>query len=121
MWYDVPDATTDANPNLQPWEKAVLDALHDYGAYLEDDDGGGAYATGISAETESKEPMADFGQADPFAALAAQGWTAISIPNADGHGNARLRWIGANPWQPAGVDLPDHVHWLAPCSAQATC
>lgn len=121
MWYDVPDATTDANPNLQPWEKAVLDALHDYGAYLEDDDGGGAYATGILPETESKEPMVDFGQPDPFAALAAQGWTAISIPNADGHGNARQRWIGANPWQPAGVDLPDHIHWLAPCSAQGTC
>jgi hypothetical protein len=121
MWYDVPDATTNANPSLQPWEKAILNALHDYGAYLEDDVGGGAYATGIGASVDSEEPMMDFGTADPFAGLAAQGWTTISIPNADGHGNARLRWLGADPWRPSGVDLPNHIHWLAPCSAQGTC
>jgi hypothetical protein len=121
MWYDVPDATTNANPNLQPWEKAVLNALHDYGAFLEDNVSGGAYATGVTASVDSEEPMIDFGTADPFAALSAQGWTTITIPNADGHGNSRVRWVGADPWQPKGVDFPDHIHWLAPCSAQGSC
>ncbi len=121
MWYDVPDATTNANSNLQPWEKAILNALHDYGAYFEDIFNGGSYATGLYLATDSQEPMVDFGTPNPFAALAGQGWTPISIPNADGHGNSRIRWVGADPWLPSGVDFPNHIHWLAPCSAQAAC
>ena len=121
-WYDVPCADTEANSRLRPWEKAILCALHDYGAYMEDSGGGGAYFTGIGVDgTESTEAALDYGQPDPFAALAAQGWYAITIPNADKHGTARPRWVGADVWNPPGVDFPHHVHWLAPCSAQGSC
>jgi hypothetical protein len=121
-WYDVPCSETKANPHLRPWEIAVLCALHDYGAYVEDDGGGGAYFTGIGVNgTESTEPAFDFGQPDPFSVLASQGWYSIVIQNADKHGTARARWIGADPWNPPGVDFPHHIHWLARCSAQGTC
>jgi hypothetical protein len=121
-WYDVPCSVTEADGALRPWEKAILCALHDYGAYMEDSGGGGAYFTGIGVDgTESSEPELDYGLPDPFAALASQGWYAITIPNADGHGTARARWVGADVWNPPGVDFPKHIHWLAPCSAQGTC
>jgi hypothetical protein len=122
-WYDVPCSTTEANSNLHPWEKAILCALHDYGGYMEDSGSGGfAYFTGLGVNgTESIEPAFDCGQPDPFAALASQDWYTITIPNADKHGTARQRWVGADPWNPPGVDFPQHIHWLAPCSAQGSC
>jgi hypothetical protein len=121
-WYDVPCSMTEANPDLRPWEKAVLCALHDYGAYMEDSEGGGTFFTGLGVDaTESTEAAFDYGLPDPFAALASQGWYSITIPNADKHGTARLRWVGADVWQPKGVDLPHHIHWLAPCSARGSC
>jgi hypothetical protein len=121
-WYDVPCSATDENTNLRPWEKAILCALHDYGAYMEDSGGGGAYFTGVGVDgTESSEPAFDYGQPDPFAALASQGWYSITIPNADKRGTARARWVGADVWMPKGVDFPHHIHWLAPCSARGSC
>lgn len=116
LWYDVPDATTNANANLKPWEKAILNALHDFGGYLEDDVAGGAGVSGIGFLAESGEAAAAFGLTDPFSALTAQGWTAISIAGAQ-----QLRYIGADPWQPSGVNFAAHMHWLNPCSAHATC
>jgi len=116
LWYDVPDATTNTNANLKPWEKAILNALHDYGGYLEDDTSGGANASGIAFLAESGMASAMFGQTDPFAALAAQGWSGISIPGA-----LQTRWVGADPWQPSGVNLAAHLHWLDPCSAKGSC
>ena len=90
---------------------------------MEDSGSGGfAYFTGLGVNApESIEPAFDYGQPDPFAALASQGWYSITIPNADKHGTARQRWIGADPWNPPGVDFPQHIHWLAPCSAQGSC
>jgi hypothetical protein len=122
-WYDVPCETTQANSSLQPWEKAILCALHDYGAYMEDtNDRGRPYFVGIGVYgTESIEQAFDYGQPDPFAALASQGWTSLTIPDVDKHGTARQRWVGADVWNPPGVDFPRHIHWLAPCSAQGTC
>jgi hypothetical protein len=116
LWYDVPDATTNANTSLAGWEKAILNALHDYGGYLEDDISGGASVSGIGFLAESGEPAAAFGQTDPFAALVADGWSSITISGA-----LQLRYVGANPWQPSGVSFASHLHWLAPCSAQRSC
>jgi len=116
LWYDVPDATTNANPNLQPWEKAILNALHDYGGYLEDDVAGGSSASGIGFLAESGEAAAMFGLVNPFAALAAQGWNAISISGA-----LQARYVGADTWQPNGVNFAAHMHWLDACSAHRTC
>jgi hypothetical protein len=112
----VPDATTNADANLAAWEKAILNALHDYGGYVEDDLNGGANSSGIAFMTESAESSHDFGLPDPYAALAAFGWSGISVT-----GGLGLRYIGADPWQPSGVNWVDHFHYLAPCSAQGSC
>jgi hypothetical protein len=121
-WYDVPCATTQASSSLQPWEKAILCALNVYGGYMADNGGGGQYFTGTGAHLEDEEPWYDFdgaGYTSPFAPLAAQGWTSVRVQS---YGSAvGTRWIGADPWNPTGVNFPAHIHWLAPCSAQGTC
>ena len=123
-WYDVPCATTQANSALRPWEKAILCALNQYGGYMGDNGSGGSYFTGgVGPEMESEEPWYDYygpGYTSPFAALASQNWTSISIPSAY-PGFTGTRWIGADPWRPAGVDFASHIHWLDACSARGTC
>jgi hypothetical protein len=122
-WYDVPCSTTQASGSLKPWEKAILCALNIYGGYMGDNGGGGAYFTGTGAGVEDEEPWYDLdgpGYTSPFAPLAAQGWTSIVIPNVIGS-QSGTRWVGADPWNPSGVDFAAHIHWLAPCSAQGTC
>jgi hypothetical protein len=116
IWYDVDEATTNANPALKPWEKVILVALHRYGAYLMDNISGGAYQSGIAFLAESGEAARDLGLPDPFAGLAAQGWWSVSVGGA-----TENRYVGADPWRPAGVDFAAHMHWLAPCSAQGSC
>ena len=116
LWYDVPDATTAANTNLKPWEKAILNALHDYGGYLEDDVSGGASVSGIAFLAESGEAPWAFGQTDPFSSLVSQGWSTIPVGGA-----LDMRYLGASPWQPGNVNFAAHLHWLDPCSAHATC
>jgi hypothetical protein len=115
LWYDVPVAITNANTSLRPWEKAILNALHDYGGYLEDDFAGGAAVSGIGFLADSGAAAWAFGQPDPFAAMVSQGWSGISV------GAYSLRYIGGDPWRPAGVDFAAHMHWLNPCSARGTC
>jgi hypothetical protein len=123
-WYDVPCAKTQADATLHPWEKAVLCALNVYGGYFGDNSGGGAhFVGGVTPQLESEEPWYDFngvGYVSPFAALGAQGWYSIRIPQATGS-VAGKRWIGADPWNPAGVDFAAHIHWLAACSAHGAC
>lgn len=124
-WYDVPCATTQANGALRPWEKAVLCALNTYGAYLGDDYAGGATFTGgLFPQVESEEPWYDFNggalYVSPFAALAAQGWSAITIPNAMG-ALPGTRWFGADPWALTSLNLAQHIHWLDACVTQKTC
>lgn len=112
LWYDVPDATTNAGP-LAPWEKAILNALHDYGGYLEDDAGGGSQISGIGFLAESGEDSYAFGTSDPFAVL---GWSPITLSGA-----LQQRFEGADPWHPSGVNFAAHMHWLNVCSAQQSC
>jgi hypothetical protein len=116
LWYDVVDATTNANPNLKPWEKAILNALHDFGGYLGDNMSGGSVVSGIGFLAESGEAPWVFGQVDPFAALTSQSWTPASVGGA-----LTARFIGADTWQPNGVNFAQHLHWLDPCSAQGSC
>jgi hypothetical protein len=116
LWYDVADTTTNANAALQPWEKAILNALHDYGGYLEDDVGGGASPSGIAFLAASGEAPWVYGHPDPFAMLASQGWYAVTVS-----GSFTPRYVGADPWQPAGVNFAAHFHWLDPCAARGSC
>ncbi len=116
LWYDVSDASTNANAALKPWEKAILNALHDFGGYLEDDVSGGASVSGIGFLAESGAAAWAFGQSDPFATLTSQNWSGVAVSGA-----LTLRYIGADPWQPGGVNFAAHLHWLDPCSARATC
>ena len=116
LWYDVPDATTNADSTLQAWERAILNALHDYGGYLQDDIGGAAAVSGIALLAESGEAPLVFGLPDPFAALTAQGWVSTSVAGA-----LTLRFIGADPWHPSSVNFAQHMHWLDVCSARGTC
>ncbi len=116
LWYDVPDATTSANGKLNGWEKAILNALHDYGGYVEDFSGGGSSVSGIAFLAESDEPAYAFGEPSSFAPLVAEGWSTIKVGGA-----YSLRYMGANPWTPSGVNFAAHMHWLSPCSAQQTC
>ena len=117
LWYDVPDATTNANTALSAvGEGAILNALHDYGGYLEDDNGGASHVTGIGFLAESGESSYAFGMSDPFAALTSQGWSSINVPGA-----FQARYSGVDPWTPSGVNFAAHFHWLSACSAQQTC
>jgi hypothetical protein len=138
-WYDVPCATTQADANLRPWEKAILCALNVYGGYIADSGGGGSNFTGgVGPQFESEEPWRDYygtgannaTYTSPFAALASQGWTSLTISNVIGSSSGN-RWgfpgsDGNNNWIPldaAGnpINWAQHIHWLAPCSAQGSC
>jgi hypothetical protein len=108
LYYDVPDATTNANPNLKPWEKAILNALHDYGGYVMDDIGGGPIdGTGVMFQLPSGEPALAYGLPDQWAQLQSQGWTPLTVP-----GDQQMRWIGADPWNPSGVNFNQHLHYI---------
>ena len=126
LWYDVPDDQTNANPNLHPWERAILNALHDYGGFFTDNGSGGSYALGMSIEfSDIAEPADDFGLPDPRAALAAQGWVSTTVSQLPPRNPSALRWyypdVNDSPWNPQGVDFSAHVHWLDPCSARNSC
>lgn len=123
LWYDVPDATTNASTTLQPWEKAILNALHDYGGYVMDDVNGGPISAGIEFVPESEEPAYRYGSGDQWSALAAQGWTSASIPGAPAN---YKRWFGGDQdangnWAPSGVNLNAHLHVLSVCVTQRAC
>lgn len=118
LWYDVPDATTNASTALKPWEKAILNALHDYGGYVMDDVNGGAIGQGVQFLPESEEPAYRYGKGDQWSGLAAQGWTAASIPGAPA---GYARWTGADPWAPSGVNLNAHLHVLNVCVTLGSC
>jgi hypothetical protein len=113
LWLDIPAARIAQMPGLAAWEKAILIAMNEYGGYFMDNDNGGAYATGFGLIASSTQPAYSFGQPDPFSSL---GWQPVRPP-----GSLMTRWIGADPWRPAGIDFAAHMHWLDVCSAKARC
>ena len=119
LWYDVPDATTNANSGLTLGEKAILNALHDYGGYVMDDVGGGAISGGIQFLPESEEPAYRYGLGDQWSGLAAQGWTSTTITGAP---SGYPRWsLSGGAWTPSGVNFNAHMHVLNPCVTQQNC
>jgi hypothetical protein len=119
LYYDVPDSVTEANTALRPWEKAMLEAAHDHGWIVGDHagvSGQTVYPSGVAFMAESAEPQALYGGVDPWAALASQGWTSAQLSGAK-----TLRWTGADPWTPSGVNLNAHLHLLDACVAAGSC
>jgi hypothetical protein len=90
-------------------EKAILNALHDYGRYLEDAVGGASSVSGVAFKAQPDEHLYAHGPADPFAALSGRGWTATTVA-----GPLTLRCIGADHWNPPGPNL-HRAHALVPC------
>ena len=126
LWYDVPEAITNANPQLHPWEKAILNAFHDYGGFFTDGGGSGPYALGVGIEfNDIPEPAANFGFADQVAPLGAQGWVSTTISQLPPRNPSSLRWyypdLNDSHWNPPGVNFGAHFHWLEACSARKTC
>jgi hypothetical protein len=114
LWLDYPDSYINGL-NIQPWEKAILRALHDYGGYYVDNSNNvQTYGTGLALQAESGEAYSQFGSTDPFATLASEGWYSISVS-----GSTKPRWIGKDQWNPAGIDWQGHLHYLAASCAQA--
>jgi hypothetical protein len=124
LWYDVPDATTNARTDIALWVKAILNALHDHGGIFGDNscpvgDGTGhctTNANGFGIQVESQESQFDFGQPNLWATI--PGWTSFPMSPNPGPGDG-IRWVGADPFSPA--NLVSHLHWLAPCALQGTC
>ena len=102
LWADVA-----APSGLEPWSAAIWNALHNFGGYLMDNSPTSPNINGIGFMSTSGERDYVYGMPDPFAALAAQGWSSIPIA-----GGLQARWVGADRWNPPG--LKDHLHWLAP-------
>jgi hypothetical protein len=102
LWADVA-----APSGLPPWSAAIWNALHTYGGYLMDSSPTSPNIQGIGFLSSSGEQDYVYGAPDPYAALAAQGWSSIPIT-----GSLRPRWAGADRWNPPG--LTEHLHWLAP-------
>ena len=127
LWYDVPDSVTNANGSLQPFEKAILNAFHDYGGYFTDNGSGGAAAVGFGIEMDDINTSSYlYGTGDAWAPLASQGWTRAqgagsgALPQA--LGLWRYQYNYENTWAPSGVSFSSaHWHWLAPCAAQRAC
>ena len=112
LWLDYPDDRIAAMP-LARWEKAILFALHDYGGFIGDDISGGDRISGVSFEPEAGTAFHALSVSDPFSRL---GWSSRPVPGA-----LALRYVGADPWQPAGVDFAHHLHYLAPCVTARRC
>ena len=122
LWYDVPDSVTNALA-IAPWVKAILNCLHDYGAYFTDNDGGGATMSYFHFMPDSGEEFQAFGTPNPWAALvnAPNNWTSATI-----NGSLQPRYFGNyqdsnGNFAPPVPNFASHLHWLAPCNAQSQC
>jgi hypothetical protein len=121
VWLDLSDAAIDGL-RLKPWEKTVLHALHQYGAFVGDSAGRRSDHTDTLVQFvfEDDAQFVPFGAAAPMAAQARSlGWNPVSIaPRASGYGRA-IRWTASDDWQP--VNWAAHLHVVDPCYAKGTC
>lgn len=133
MWYDVACSTTQAT-NAQPWLKAVLCALNQYGGIVAGTQtwggtvGAGAGNSsgqfGFSIGLESSEPFLAYGQGDKWALMFNQGWVGFTT---SGYAPGFQRWY-ARPQDASGntipspaVDFAGHMHYLKNCVKAQNC
>lgn len=120
LWLDLSDREIESLA-VRPWEKTILRALHDYGAYVEDTIGGGERAHGLFAPWfEDDAQYAPFGRPNPLLAWAQeQGWTPIRLrPKTEAY-RATTLYQYTETWKP--VDWAAHLHVLDPCYARGSC
>ena len=114
LWLDYSDAQI-AAMSAAPWEKAIMYALHDYGAFIEDDVSGGGDISGFNLKTEGGDMFHAMGATDPYTQIS--GWNNVGTPS----GSLGPRYVGGDPWQPAGVDFSAHMHYVDPCVTKQAC
>ncbi len=114
VWLDLSDAAIDALA-VRPWEKTILHALHQYGAFVGDTKGvTPAHTDNLNQiRFESNAQFVPFGAASAMDGVAKSlGWNPVSVGGA-------TRYVGSDDWQP--VNWKQHLHVVDPCYAQGTC
>ena len=103
LWLDLTDAEIDAA--ALPWQRPILKALHNYGAFMGDTGG-----PGFDVEFESPLTYTSFGRVDPL------------VPWAQANGftfNSTYGWVGS--WSNVPSSVWTHLHVLDPCVSQGLC
>lgn len=120
LWLDLTDAQI-SGLAVRPWERTILRALHDYGAYVEDTGGGGDRAHGLFAPWfEDDAQYAPFGHASPMLVWAQeQGWSPIGIRARSEAHHATTAYQYTETWKP--VEWAAHLHIVDPCYARGSC
>ncbi len=114
VWLDLSDSAIDGLA-IKPWEKTILHALHQYGAFVGDTKGiTPAHTDNLNQiRFESDAQFAAFGATPAMAALAKSlGWNPVSVQSA-------TRYVASDDWQP--VNWRAHLHIVDPCYAQGSC
>jgi hypothetical protein len=114
VWLDLSDAAIDAL-SVKPWEKTILHALHQYGAFVGDTKGVNPSHTDNLNQIrfESGAQFVPFGAASAMDTEAQNlGWNPVDV-------NGATRYVGSDDWQP--VNWQQHLHIVDPCYAQGTC
>ena len=100
--FDMTDAEIDAL-SIPSWQKPVLHALADYGAYVSDTGGQWGF------QTEGSIQYTSLGLPDPWLAFAQKnGWTSY-------------QGLLIGNWVSSGIDWYGHLRMLDPCVAMQTC
>jgi len=116
IWFSMSDSAIDALA-IQPWEKAILHALHNYGGYTMDSGGQTLdHATGlVNVMMEDGAQFNPFGTTPAMTSYAqSQGWTPSQM-------GPSTEYIGSQNWDPAGIAWGNYLQVLDPCYAQGTC
>ena len=110
---------TDAQINalgLSLWQTAILHAMHRYGGYIMDTNGGGSRTTDLLKVSmpEDPTPYVWFGVSVPMDTQAVTwGWNGVVIS-----GTSYLRYISTDNW---GLDLGAYTIIVDTCYALGTC
>lgn len=114
VWLDLSDTAIDGLA-VKPWEKTILHALHQYGAFVGDSKGVSPSHTDNLNQIrfESGAQFVPFGATPAMDTVAKSlGWNPVSIGSA-------IRYVASDNWQP--VSWRQHLHVVDPCYAQGSC
>jgi hypothetical protein len=123
FWSDLTDAQVDAltlsgTAQDQTWQRAILKALHHYGAYLMDSGVASTRSKAPQFQFESGWQYNSFGNEDPWVTIAKNnGWTVGSTLGS-------TTYTFADSWNPlaaVGGWSGGHIHIVAECYAKQTC